>query len=77
MFATGSIVFIIALAPTVRSEHKPPLLTSVPTGLILLSFSIAYVTLHLWFAAITTLGTSIEWLFIAAQKYLQTKKVVK
>ncbi len=77
LFAVGSIVFIMALAPTVKSKNKPPLMTSAPTALILYSFSLAYLTLHLWFAAITTLGTALEWSIIAGQVYFKDKKEVK
>jgi threonine/homoserine/homoserine lactone efflux protein len=50
---TGAqIVFVLALIPSiVHSNNKPPLLTSVPTVLGLISTTIAFVTLSLWGSA--------------------------
>jgi len=57
--------------PTVLGKHKPALSTSVLTGAVLFVFAITYMTLHLWFAAVTTLMTSIQWFILAAQRLMQ------
>ena len=71
VIAVGSIIFIIALMPTVLSKEKPHLSTSLMTGTVLMVFAITYLTLRLWFAAITTALTSLQWFVLAVQKYLQ------
>ncbi|HVX24356.1 MAG TPA: hypothetical protein VG992_03380 [Candidatus Saccharimonadales bacterium] len=71
VIAVGSILFIIALMPSVLGKNKPALSTSVMTGSVLMVFAITYTTLHLWFAGITTALTAIQWFILAIQKYQQ------
>ena len=73
VFALGSVVFIVALMPAVKSKEKLPLGTSIPTAVILFLFAICYATLHLWFAMATTLGTATQWSLLAIQKLRQSK----
>jgi hypothetical protein len=69
----GSIIFAVALIPSVTSKEKPALSTSLPTGVVLLIFALTYVTLSLWFSAASTAATGILWLTMAAQKYRQLR----
>lgn len=71
VIAVGSIIFVIALIPSVLGKHKPALSTSLLTGTVLLVFAMTYLTLSLWFAAITTTLTATLWYVLAVQKYLQ------
>lgn len=64
----GSIVFIIALLPSVFSNNKPASSTSAMTGSILLVFAFVYGSLHLWFATVTTLITAALWFTLLVQK---------
>lgn len=68
VFTVGSIVIFASLVPTARGRDKPPLLTSLPTGVLLLLFSAAYASLGLTISAIVTVPTGLLWLLIAAQK---------
>lgn len=68
IFAIGSICFIIALIPTIRSQDKPPLFTSWLTATILTIFSITYLSLDLKYAATTTAITALCWWIIFWQK---------
>jgi hypothetical protein len=70
VLAAGSLLFAIALVPSVIGKHKPSLATSLPTGVVLCIFSATYVTLSLWYAAITTALSASLWLILAAQKAL-------
>ncbi len=74
VFSIGTIIFAIALVPTLVSKNKPALSTSFTTGVVLLVFAITYVTLSLWFSAITTTITGTIWLIIFSQKYFSDKK---
>lgn len=64
VFGVGSILFILALIPTIRSGEKPAPTTSAATATILFFFGIAYMSLDLWFAAATSYLTSLTWAFI-------------
>ncbi len=68
----GSIVFIIALLPSVLSKNKPAVSTSLSTGIVLAIFAGVYVSLALWFTATTTGVTSAVWLVLAFQKYRES-----
>jgi hypothetical protein len=74
ILAAGSLVFAVALIPTVLSTQKPALSTSVSTSLVLYVFAGVYISLRLWFAAATTFVTGILWTILAVQKYRQSKR---
>ena len=65
----GTILFIIALIPSIFSKDKPALATSLLTGSVLAIFAFVYATLSLWLTTITVSITSITWLILAYQKY--------
>lgn len=67
VFAVGSLLFSVALLPTLRAPSKPALSTSLMTGSILLVFAFAYATLDLWYAAATGSVTAGIWLTLAWQ----------
>jgi len=68
VLTTGQIIFIIALIPALKHEHKPPFSTSILNTLVLFSFAAVYITLSLWFAAFTTAAVGLLWLVLALQK---------
>jgi hypothetical protein len=63
----GSIVFCLALIPTIFSKNKPSLWTSVPTCMTLFAFVIVYYSLDLYFAVATTFASATLWDIIALQ----------
>src|SRR5689334_10454785 len=63
----GSIIFIVALLPTVFSQNKPPISTSLITGFTLGIFAVSFGSLDLWYSCITESIVAILWLVIAAQ----------
>lgn len=65
----GTILFIVALIPSVLSKDKPALSTSILTGSVLGTFVIVYFSLGLTFAAFTNAMTSFLWFVLAFQKY--------
>lgn len=75
VLTTGSVVFLLALFPSLRNEKaKPAMLTSVLTGWVLLVYAVVYASLSLWFSVITTVVTAILWFILAMQKYKQGKQ---
>ena len=74
VFATGTWIFIIALMPTIRGKEKPPLITSVPTGLVVLVYTFTFATLELWFSVVSSAALSIAWLYLGWQKHMQQKR---
>ena len=64
----GGLGFSIALVPAVRHKEKPPIATSLTTFLILALFSVAYATLGLWLACLSSVFTCLMWLILLVQK---------
>ena len=67
ILTVGSVIFLLALIPTIVGPTKPARLTSASTGTVLLIFAATYLTLNLHFAAIVTGLTGAAWLLILAQ----------
>lgn len=66
----GSIVFVIALIPSVRNKTaKPAISTSLTTSVVLFVFVLVYLTLALWSTAFTTSLSAITWLVLAIQRH--------
>lgn len=63
----GQVIFIIALIPTILNKQKPALLTSITSAVVLIFIAAVYISFTLWFAALTTILTSIMWFVLALQ----------
>lgn len=64
ILTVGTLLFLLALVPTLLGKSKPSPLTSLMTGGVLLVFAATYATLGLFFASITTAATGTAWLVI-------------
>lgn len=69
----GQLVLAAALVPSILSKDKPSLWTSITCGVVLALFAFTYLTIALWYAAVTTFISALLWILLAAQKLLQTK----
>lgn len=69
VFGAGSLVFVVALLPSVFSKHKPALSTSVLTALVLYTFAVTYFTLGFYISAAITLTTALVWTILAVQRF--------
>jgi hypothetical protein len=67
VLAAGSILFSVALIPSIASQNKPAWQSSLLTGTILAIFAIVYTTLHLWFSFASTLVTAGLWYVLLYQ----------
>lgn len=74
VFAIGQLVFGVALVPALMDRAKPPLLTSVPTAAVLLSFGATFATLGFVWSMTASLICGGAWWILAAQRLLQTRK---
>ncbi|OGL31134.1 hypothetical protein A3F37_02015 [Candidatus Saccharibacteria bacterium RIFCSPHIGHO2_12_FULL_41_12] len=75
VFSLGSLVFTIALLPSVRSSDKPHIKTSIITAVVLTIFAGAYFSMHFYWSATVTFANAIIWYILFLQKYVQhTKK---
>ena len=61
--------------PMLFAKAKPPLSSSVPTGVGLIVMAGAYATLALWFAAVGSMVVGIQWLILAYQRHTQKTKL--
>jgi hypothetical protein len=68
VFMVGSFMFSLALIPAIRSRGKPPIKTSLSTGIVLAVFGVCYATLGLWLAMTANALTTICWFILFIQK---------
>ncbi len=73
IFTIGTLVFIIALIPTVIGKNKPAVATSVMTFIVLFVFGITYYSLHLYISALLTFVNALIWFFLAFQVLTRKK----
>ena len=71
VLGVGQIIFFLALIPSIRSEDKPALSSSIITGTVLLVYAVVFASLSLWFTLITDVITTISWYILAYQKFTQ------
>lgn len=64
----GSLIFMLALLPSVWGEDKPAPWTSLFTAATLYLFAGVDLTLGLMFTALTTAGTASLWLVLLIQR---------
>jgi hypothetical protein len=74
ILAIGSFVIVLAVIPSVISDRKPALLTSLPTSVVLFVFAGVYFSLQLWFTSVMAAITAGLWMVLAIQKARQKKK---
>ena len=67
------VFFCVTLVPMLFAKEKPPLVSSITTGIALLAGASIFFTLHLWLAAASQAIVGLQWLALAYQKMLQKK----
>jgi hypothetical protein len=68
VFLVGGIIADIALVPMIFHKNKPPLMTSIPTFVIIIAYCFCYATLNLRFATIIAAITGLIWGILAIQR---------
>jgi len=62
--------FFLSLTPTLlHPTNKPPLLTSVPTAVLMLVTAYTVWTLGLWNSCLSSFAVAAAWAFIGFQRY--------
>jgi hypothetical protein len=67
-FTVVQIFFCITLIPMILAKEKPPLASSITTGVALIAGALIFSTLHLWLTATTQAIVGIQWLILAYQR---------
>lgn len=67
VLAVGAFLLAAALVPSIRSQSKPALSTSLLTGSVLVLFTVTFVSLQLWISAFAELLSVIMWAILAVQ----------
>lgn len=70
VIAIGQWFFVVSLIPAIRAKGKPPLFTSVSTGVILITFGFTFGTMGMWNSCIATTTVGLMWEAIAIQTVL-------
>lgn len=72
VFSFGSLLFAIALLPSVLDKDTEiPLFTSSATGITLITFSLSFLSLGMFYSAATNLLVSAMWIFIAIKRRIR------
>lgn len=67
ILSMGGVIFLISLLPSLLSDQKPALLTSLSTSITLCAFLAVYANYKLWVAFSLTLLNVILWFALAVQ----------
>jgi hypothetical protein len=70
----GGWIFIIALLPSIFSNDKPAVATSLLNTIVLIAFVVTYISLGLVVSGITMSITAFLWFILMIQKYISNKK---
>lgn len=70
IFTVGSIIFIVSLLPALLAPVAMPLLTSIPTAIVLTAYSATMVSLKLKYSAIATGLSAVCWWLLALKVLL-------
>jgi len=62
------VFFCLTLVPMLLTKEKPPLTSSISTGIALLASAAIFATLSLWLAAASQAIVGLQWLTLAIQK---------
>lgn len=68
VITVGTLVFVIALVPALISKDKPPVSTSLVSGITILIYAFTFSTLGLWFSFVINIISGSLWLILAWQK---------
>jgi hypothetical protein len=70
-----SFLVSAALIPTILSDTKPHLTTSITTVLALIIVCICFATLGMWLTMTANIIACLAWIILLAQKLLEISKI--
>ncbi len=62
------LFFVIAMIPSIRSNDKPALTTSIMNVILVAIITVCLFTLKLWFSSFTAALVGLTWSILAIQK---------
>lgn len=71
VFTVGSVLFFVSLLPALRDGQKPPVKTSLLTGVVLSIYAVTMATLELYWTAFANAAVAAQWLTLAVQRWKQ------
>jgi len=74
VISVAQIGFVFALIPSIKSSDKPSITTSAMYASLVTIITICFLTLHLWFSALTAAMGAISWMILVVQKYQIDKR---
>lgn len=74
ILAVSSLLFSVALIPSMIGPHKPAITTSLLTAMVLFVIAGTYISLSLWFSAVTISINGICWLVLVLQKFKTARR---
>ena len=74
VFSLGSIVFGIALIPAIVEKQYPPISTCIMTSIMIIMYSLADITLDLWFSAIAGIISATIWIMMGIKQIKKKEK---
>jgi threonine/homoserine/homoserine lactone efflux protein len=72
ILSTGSVIFALALIPSIISKDKPAIGTIILTAIVLSVFVITYVSMSMWFTAASTSFSVLMWTILGFQQLKKT-----
>ncbi len=67
VISIGALVFVVALIPALWTKQKPPAITSILYGSIVMSFVVVDISFKLYLGGALTLVNSLQWMALAVQ----------
>ena len=67
VFTIGSLLFTLALIPTLLGDAKPEIWTSLMTSSVLAVYAYTFYSLKFWYSMSTTILTTLCWFILAIQ----------
>ena len=68
LFLVGGFVFAAFLVPSIRSEAKPAIHTSLWTAAVLTLYVVAFASLGLWLSALGVVASASAWWVLFYQR---------
>lgn len=73
VISIAQLCFVIAMIPSIRSNDKPALATSVMNVCLVTVIVICLFSLQLWFSAVSAVAVALAWGILAIQKLKPNK----
>ena len=73
VIGVGNWIFVLALIPSIISNKKPAIATSLITAVVVTVFSYCFFTLELYHSMISSIAVGVSWWILFLQVILKKK----